>query len=573
VQVAERACLLLLLPLFAGGGGRNRAGATTAADSAAVGEPVRGGMAVMGMYVELRTMNPFGTLPDINKALERYALYTPLILFDAEQQPRPWLAESWDTVRVAPDSLELTFHLRHDVRWHDGQPVTSADVAFTFQRARDARTAYVDLAAFEPYSPDLRTPDPYTVVVRLRTTPDFLEPWFLLPPLPRHILTDVPPEQLAQDAFGTRPVGSGPFRFVRRQPGSDWVFEANPDFPAGLGGRPHLDRLMYRTIPEQTGLVTEALTGRLDMALAIRPEQVPQLEASPELRVIELPSANWVFLGLNTRLPFFDTKAERQAIRYAIDRRAIVDGIMGGHNIVGRGTLTPVHWAFDTTDTELAPVHDPARARVLLDQVGWRDRDGDGIREDSAGHPFRFSLMVWQGSSSYAEMAEVIQAQLRAVGIAVDVRVLEFNTFVARIDGTPPRPGTRPRPVAGARVSGDDRRRDFEAAIGNWTDNLRKDDSQLFHSRNAGGPRFWSGFSSPRVDSLLDTLAVTMDRRAAAPLWREYERNIVDESPLIVLFYNRGIIAVRRSLHGLVSDWRGPLATVQQWWKEPDQDR
>jgi peptide/nickel transport system substrate-binding protein len=191
------------------------------------------------------------------------------------------------------------------------------------------------------------------------------------------------------------------------------------------------------------------------------------------------------------------------------------------------------------------------------------------VREDAAGHPFRFPLMVWQGSGSYQEMAEVIQAQLRAVGVAVDVRVLEFNTFIAKIDGTPPPAGERGTPAQGARLPGDTRRRDFAAAIGNWTDNLRKDDSQLFHSRNAGGPRFWSGFSSPGIDALLDSLAVTMDRPAAARLWRDYQRAIVDESPLIVLFYGRGINGVRRSLHGLVNDWRGPLASVQRWWQEP----
>ncbi|NJD10970.1 MAG: hypothetical protein FIB01_11235, partial [Gemmatimonadetes bacterium] len=465
--------------LLAGCDGAPAGGRDVPPDTAeAARAPVRGGTAVIGMYVELRTMNPFGTLPDVNKALERYALFTPLIVFDAQQRPQPWLAAAWDTVRVAPDSLELTFRLRHDVRWHDGQPVTSADVAFTFERAKDPRTGYVDMAAFAPYSPRVLTPDPYTVVLRLRVHPDFLEPWFLLPPLPRHVLGDVPPEQLVQHPFGTSPVGSGPFRFVRRRPGNDWVFEANPDFPAALGGRPYLDRLVYRTIPEQTGLLAEVLTGRVDIALSIRPAQVAQLRASPELRVLEVPSANWVFLGLNARLPFFDTRAERQAIRYALDRKAIVDGIMGGFNVLGRATVTPVHWAFDSTDAALAPVPDPAQARRLLEQSGWQDRDGDGIREDAAGRPFRFPLMVWQGGGSYQEMAEVIQAQLREVGVAVSVRVLEFNTFVARIDGTPPAAGAAARPVPGALVPGDVRARDFAAAIGDWTDSLRKDASQ-----------------------------------------------------------------------------------------------
>jgi peptide/nickel transport system substrate-binding protein len=287
---------------------------------------------------------------------------------------------------------------------------------------------------------------------------------------------------------------------------------------------------------------------------------VARLLESPDLRIVELPVPNWVFLGLNTRLPLFDTRAERRALALALDRRAIIDGIMGGRNVAGRSVLTPVHWAFDTTDARIAPRHDPDSARLLLERAGWRDRDGDGIREDAAGRSFRFALKVWQGSGSYAEIAEVIQAQLRQVGVQADVQVVEFNTFLAQIEGSPPAAGT------GARA--DVRRRDFDAFLGNVTDNLRKDDSQLFHSRNAASARAWSGLAAPALDALLDTLAVTLERDAARPLWREYQYQVVREGPLVVLYYARGINGARRELHGLVEDWRGPIASVQDWWLE-----
>ena len=563
MKATSPAALLLLPALLAGceRGTPNRA-------------PRTGGTAVIAGYVDLRTMNPLYTLPDVNKALERHALFTPLLRFDAAQRPEPRLATSWDTVRIAPDSLALTFHLRSDVRWHDGEPVTARDVAFTFALAKDPRTAYLDAPAFGHYADVMEVVDERTVRVRLRAHADFLEPWFLLPPLPRHVLEGTAPEQLAQHPFGpSAPVGSGPFRFVRRVPGSEWVFEANPDYPAELGGRPRLDRLVYRVIPEQTGIITELLTGRVHLGLSIRPPQVATLLASPELRMLEMPVANWVFLGLNTRLPQFDTRAERRAVALAVDRRAIVDGIMGGRNVAGRSVLTPVHWAFDSTDAYIAPRHDPDSARALLEQAGWRDRDGDGIREDASGRPFRFAIKVWAGGGSYGEIAEVIQAQLRAVGVRADVQVVEFNTFLAQIEGTAARAGAdsaRGGEAAGSsgRSPRDTRRRDFDALLGNVTDNLRKDDSQLFHSRNAAGPRFWSGFTSPATDALLDTLGVTLDRDAARPLWRDYQRLLHDESPLIVLFYARGLNGVRKELHGLVDDWRGPIASVQEWWLE-----
>jgi peptide/nickel transport system substrate-binding protein len=512
--------------------------------------PVEGGTAVIGGYVDIRTMNPFAATTDLNKALVRFALFMPLVMLDERLTPQPWLAESWDTVGAGPDSLDLTFHLRRDVRWHDGRPATAHDVAYTFRQGRDPRSAYIDAAALALFAPEPVVIDSSTIRFRLRRHPDYLEAFYLLAPVPAHAFGDTPPDQLARHAFGTQPIGNGPFRFVRRT-NQDWVFEANPDFPAALGGRPHLDRVVFRTIPEQTSLITELLTGRVDVAVSVRPAQVATLRASGDVDVVTFPVPNWVFIALNTRLFFFDSRAERRAIAFAIDRRSLVDGIMGGDNVTGRSAVTPGHWAYDST--ALVPFA-PDSARALLDRAGWRDRDGDGVRENAAGQPFRFRLKVWQGTGSYRELAEAIQAQLKNVGIDARPEVLEFNTFVAQIQGAPARDGTRTR--------------DFDAAIGNWTDNLlRKDDALLLHSRNRNGPRQWTGFNSPSLDALLDSLALTMDRGRATVLWQRYQHALVDESPLVFLFYAQGINGVNRRLGGVPNgDPRGTLGSIRQWW-------
>jgi peptide/nickel transport system substrate-binding protein len=510
----------------------------------------RGGTAVIGGYVDIRTMNPFATITDLNKALERYALYMPLVMLDSTLQPQPWLAASWDTTAITPDSVALTFALRRDVHWHDGRPTTALDVAHTFRLARDVRSAWVDAATLMPYAAEPEVIDSFTIRFRLQRHPGFLEPFFLLPPLPAHVLGDVAPENAARHPSGTAPVGNGPFRFVRRS-AQEWVFAANPDFPEELGGRPNLDRIVYRTIPEQTSLIMELLTGRVDLAVSIRPLQIDMIEQADNVRVITFPVPNWVFLALNTRLPFFDERDERRAIAMAIDRRALVDAIMGGHNVVGAATVTPVHPSFAAAAGER---HDPDSARILLERAGWIDRNGDGVREDTAGRSFRFRLKVWQGAGSYRELAEAVQAQLARVGIAAQPEVVEFNTFLTQIQGR--------EDAAGHRV------RDYDAAIGNWTDNLlRKDDTQLLHSRHRGSARQWTGFNSPRLDALLDSLAVTIDADRADAMWRRYQHLIVEESPLIVLFYAAGINGVRSRLDGVPDDDpRGPVATIGRWW-------
>ncbi|HSJ23671.1 MAG TPA: ABC transporter substrate-binding protein [Longimicrobiales bacterium] len=512
-------------------------------------EAVRGGTAVIGGYVDLRAMNPLASITDLNKAIERYALYMPLVMPDSMLQLRPWLAEAWDTTAVGSDSLVLAFAMRRDIRWHDGRQTTAFDVAETFRYAKDPATAYVDAAAFELYAPEPEVLDSFSIRFRLQRHPDFLEAFFLLPPLPAHLLAGTPAAQMTRHPLGLAPVGNGPFRFVRRT-NRDWVFESNPHFPDALGGPPPLDRLVYRMVPEQASLITEVLTGRVDLAVSIRPPQLPQLQASADVRILTFPVPNWIFLAFNTQRLWFADRDVRRAIGMAIDRQALVDGIMGGLNVTGRASATPVHWAYDPARRL---DFDPDSARALLDRAGWVDRNGDGIREDETGRPLRFQLKVWSGAGSYRDLAEAVQAQLARVGVAAQPEVVEFNTFLADVQGheTP-----------------DGRVRNFDAAIGNWTDNLlRKDDSQLFHSRNQGSPRQWTSFNSPRLDALLDSLAITMDRDTARRLWSEYQQALLDESPLLFLFYARGINAARARLQDVPDeDPRGPVATVRRWW-------
>lgn len=515
--------------------------------------PGRGGSAVVGGYVDIRSMNPFTTTTDLGKAFQRYALYAPLVMLDSTLTPVPWLAESWDTASVGADSLLLTFRLRRDVQWHDGRPTTAYDVARTYELARDPRSAFVDAASLELYAPAAAVRDSFTVQFRLRRHAHYLEAFFVLLPLPAHVLGDAAPEDMAQHVVGTRPVGNGPYRFVRRA-AREWVFERNGSFPAGLGGPPPLERVVYRNIPEQTSLVTELLTGRVDLAVSIRTPQVPSIIATEGADVITFPVPNWVFIALNTRLPWFESRDVRRAIALAVDRQALVDGIMGGLNVPGAASVTPVHYSFDASS---AVPFRPDSARALLDRAGWIDRDGDGVREDASGRPFRFRLKVWQGTGSYRELAEAIQSQLARVGISARPEVVEFNTFLAQVQG---------RDIGGGK-----RERDFDAAIGNWTDNLlRKDDSFLLHSRHSHSLRQWTGFNSERVDGLLDSIAVATDTTVAASLWRAYQAELTHESPLIFLFYAIGINGVRARLQGVGSaDPRGPVASIGRWTVRP----
>ena len=166
-----------------------------------------------------------------------------LIQYDTELNAVPYLAESWE---VSDDNTELTFHIRNDVYWHDGELTDAYDVAYTYQRAIDPETGFPQAAFWTYYDREpggVEVVDSFTVRFRMQPHAEFIDPWRQFPIMPQHLLEDVPSAELRQHPYGdVCPVGNGPFIFVQHRQGASWTFQANPAFPEGLGGRPFLDR-------------------------------------------------------------------------------------------------------------------------------------------------------------------------------------------------------------------------------------------------------------------------------------------------------------------------------------------
>jgi peptide/nickel transport system substrate-binding protein len=372
---------------------------------------------------------------------------------------------------------------------------------------------------------------------------------------PRHILGDVEPAQLIQHPFQSNPVGNGPFRFVRRLAGQEWVFDANPDFPEALGGRPYVDRIVYRYIPEMTTLLTELRNGRIDIYLGPNPNQADQLRGAPGVELSAVPSLQWTYLAFNTRLPQFSDARSRRAIAMAIDRQQIVDALAYGYGEVGSATVTPTHWGFEP-DARIP--YDTAGARALLAEAGWTPGP-DGVLRDPQGRPFRFTLITNAGNDLRRDMMEYIQAQLRPLGIAVQPRLVEWTTMIQTLQGTPNAQGGRDR--------------NFEAVIGAWVSFHQHDDTSILHSRNMDQPYQYVGFSNPRTDMLIDSINVTLDRSHARELYSEHQRLIAREAPYIPLYYPQRLVGVRTRLRGIAFDTRGEFATARDWWIHPSERR
>ena len=551
----ERTAGALLLAALAacGGGGDGRqakggndtAGETAQRDAATPEARRFGGTIVVGVSSDMPDMNPLTSTDHNTNQIQQFVLFTPLLAYDDKFQPVPRLARSWE---LSPDSSALTFHLRNDVYWHDGVKTTAYDVKFSYDLARDPDTGFPNAAFWDQYG-DATVPDSFTFTVKLKPHADYLDAWRSFAPVPMHVLKDVPPAQMRNQAFGSRaPVGNGPFRFVSHQEGQNWVFAANERWPRELGGRPYADRIVYRVIPEPTTLLTELLNGTIDYYIAPSPEQAPQIEASPVTRLASFPDRAFVVVSWNERKPLFRDVNVRRALTMAIDRDAIVKGVRRGYGQLANSTVPPFYWNYDPqAGADLK--YDPEGAKRLLAQAGWRDSNGDGVL-DRDGQPFRFRLFTNSGNRERQDITEVIQAQLKQVGIEVQPQLMEWSTLLDRLQRAP---------------------RDYDAAVVGWVTEFRIDDSDLFACRKLreDAPYQWVGYCDPATDRYLDTLPKIVDRAVAKPLWMEYQQKISHDQPFTFLYFQRRLEGVHERLRNVNPDARGDWVNASRWYLDP----
>ena len=513
-------------------------------------DPRYGGTVVVGSIGEIADgMNSAVSTDYSSTQHQQFVNLMSLINYDDQVNARPYLAESWE---LSPDGRSITFHIRQDIYWHDGERTDAHDVAFTYEVVTDPLTAFPNAAFWDHYvkGPEgVEIIDDFTIRIQLEPHAEFLDPFRTVGILPEHLLGDVPHQELAQHPFGEQcPVGNGPFVFVEHRAQDRWVFEANPAFPAALGGRPFVDRYFYRIIPEQTTLLTELLTENVDVYLAPRPDQAQDILDEPNLQLLAYTFRNYIFVGWNSRRPQLADPRVRRAITMATNREEIVQATLLGYGRVAQSSVPPFHWAYEQ---ESVPVleYDPDAARALLDEAGWRDRDGDGVRESADGTRLSFSIKYNTGNQQRQDVAEIMQSQLAQVGVEARPQVVEWATLLQQIN-TP-------------------ELRDFDGVVMGWVTEFKLTDMDLFHSARIDQPYAWSGTQNPELDRLLEVLSVTVDREEAKTLWQEYQAVLVEEQPYTFFYFPDRLDGVNRRVQGVVMDARGEWVNIKDWYLDP----
>ncbi len=334
-------------------------------------------------------------------------IFDDLLDRDEHLNVTPALAESWQI----PDPLTYIFHIRLGVHFHDGRPLTSRDVKWAFDSLLQGKIRSTRAAAYR-YVDHIEAPDETTVIFHLK------EPFSnLLWNLSDGSMGIVPYGSLSE--ITSQPIGSGPFRYVSAEPDKEVILERNDSY---WGAKAHVQRLRFTVVPDPTTRALELRKGSADIASnALTSDTVLALQKEPNLEVEQSPGTILSYLAFNLRDPILRDVRVRQAIAYAIDRRPMIEYLWRNFAQPAASILPPQSWAYNPD----VPKYDfaPEKANKILDDAGYPEKDG-----------VRFHLtMKTSTEESTRLLAAVLQQQLRAVGIVLDIRTFEFATFFADV--------------------------------------------------------------------------------------------------------------------------------------------
>lgn len=529
--------------LAAGCGGPARQDGARAGGAGGDSAPHRGGTVVSGWTALPSGVNELVLTPT-QGVLELSAQLFPRLVDeqpDFERHPptfKPCLARSWSW---SPDHRTLTFQLRDDVRWSDGEPLTADDVRWTWQAEVSPEVGWAD-AFTKAEIADVEALDPHTVSFHFKRVYshqllDANEAGIL----PRHAWGRLPFAQWRQSAdwFRQHLVVSGPFTVESWRPQQEVVLRRNERyFDAPL---PHLDRVVMRQIPDYAGIITQLMSGDLDFAPVVNPSDLPRLTANPRLRVLSFWFRTWVGIAWNEARPPFDDAQVRRALGMALDRQAIAATVWHGYGRVGDSPIMASVWAHDAA---LHPLpFDPAAARRILAARGWAPGP-DGVLQ-RGGKPFAFELITNAGNQQRVDALQMVQAQLRRIGVAVQVRQVEFSTINTQL-----------------------RKGDYDAAISGQTMDTGLDLTAWFHSRSIGETN-QTRYANPEVDRLIDHSMSVPDIALAKPDLDRIQEILERDQPYTFLWESQRTSVLDRRLHGVRPNPLFSLYDLQQWWLAP----
>ncbi len=515
-------------------------------------QPVSGGVhteALIGAPVRL---NPIlDSYNQVDRDVDRL-IYSGLIKFDSRGNPEPDLAKEW---AVSADGKTYTVALREDATWHDGQPVTSADVIYTYSKFQDDGFPgpsdlhdfwqQIKIVKLDDHTVQFHLPEPFAPF------PDYLSVGLL----PDHLLRGVSVTDLIDHPYNLQPVGTGPFVFDRFLTDGGKItgvsLNANDTY---YGQVPYLSRVEFRYFSSDADAYTALEAGDVEAISEVSPSTLPQVLAQPNLNVhtARLPQTQLIYLNLkDDQHAFFQDKSVRQALMMAINRQSIVDRVLMGEGVVATGPILPGSWAFAT---ELQPIpFDPARAASLLDEAGWQLPAGASPGSESylrSKDDVALTFTLSHADTPQAtQIAQMVQSYWADVGVQV------------KLEADPPDAILRSLT-----------QRSYEAALAeiNLSRYPDPDPYPFWHDSQAESGQNYSGFVDRNIGIWLEQARTTTDRARRAQLYQSFEHRFQDQVPALLLFHPVYTYAISAEVKGVsmgpILDPSDRFANIVDWY-------
>lgn len=492
---------------------------------------------VLAISDSIQTLDPMGGVNvDVGSERMRQLMFNSLV---RKNERFEYVGELATRIERSEDGLAFTFTLRDGVTFHDGKPLTAADAKYTLDTLLASK--YAKTASFfegsgvnrQPFITAIEAPDPQTLIVRLR------KPWLqlLVNLVPIGI---IPSGSIATQ--GTNPLGTGPFKFKAfNQTQQVLDLEAHPAY---WEGAPHLSSLRVVVIQDASTIQAELMSGRVDCApniTNVTPDAFNALAHNQNLKVEQVPGANIVYVGFNTRSAPLDNVRVRQAISYAIDREGIIRNLLLGQARLAHSILPEQSWAYVPGQKY---AYDPALAKKLLDEAGFSDPDGDGPQM-RLQKPIVFKLSG--NSAATRQYSSVIQDHLKQVGIPVAIETLDLTTLTDQ------------------QIKGDYQMITRTSVGGNQDPIFLRD---LFATSGIPTPDR-TGFnrtrySNPELDPLLEEAVNTADQEKAKALYARAQEIISRDVPMLPLWYPNIMIVARRNVGNIKIKPDGDLSFARE---------
>jgi len=506
--------------------------ATAVPTKAPEGAPQGGTVVILG-HQEISGLGPDDIGPTVHWVMIAN-IHNSLFELSPMLVLEPVLAESSE---VSEDGLTYTFKLRQGVKFHDGTEFTAKDVKYTYDYYRDPENATTIAGNFLGVD-SVETPDDYTVVVHMAE----VNAAFMVNGATTFIVQSEYHKEVGEDIYKTAPIGTGAFKLKEWKPAEYTELEAFDDH---FRGRPNIDFLREDIVPEPSVRTIALETGEAHSAVwPLLVEDSLRLAKDPNFVSYRTSWSSIKHFPLNNSLPQLSDKRVRQAMMYALDRPQIIDDIWSGAASVALTNLSPKYDFYYNRDVKQYE-YDPEKAEALLEEAGWVDADGDGVREKD-GEKLSFTVTVITGDQARRPIAEVAQQYFAAVGIEIEIEEAPVASILQAL-----------------------RECTMDASLFNWTyGDLDPDPFATLHTD--GGNNF-TCFSNPRMDELIEQGVQVVDPEKRRPIYYEIQDIFVEEVPVLYIMVDDGYNIFSAKVKGLPEDALSGdeiYRTAWQWWLE-----